>query len=178
MNKKIKKQNSKKGMTLVELLVGVAIVVIVFAGTVGAMVGGYSTTVNNADQNKAAAINESVNEIIMNTVKKLDLLAEDAADCVSALESGSLEVSGADSNAVAIKGAVDSKCKNLKMDATEYYKFIKSGDFPKDGVDYQYTLITDQTTNANGQDISGIIVKTAMKSSSGFVINQSFVPYK
>ena len=61
-----KKIRSKKGMTLVEILVGVTIVVIVFASTLGAMVTGYTTTLFNADENRSAVLNSSVNEIVLN----------------------------------------------------------------------------------------------------------------
>ncbi|MGN1456337.1 MAG: prepilin-type N-terminal cleavage/methylation domain-containing protein [Acutalibacteraceae bacterium] len=165
MNKKIKKMYSKKGMTLVELLVGIAIVVIVFAGTLGAMVGGYSTTVSNANSNKVSSTNEAVNEIIMNTVQNIGFATKTGADnCIAAIKSGAN-----DPSAEAIKGAAKSKCDDIK--------FVDSADFPKNDVDNQYTLITDQKPKINSKEIAGVIIKTAMKSSSGFVINQSFVPY-
>lgn len=168
---KKRKLRSKKGMTLVEIIIGVAIIVIVFAGTLGAMVSGYTTTVKNADQNQVDAENKALNEILMDTIKKLDFSdADDAAACVSALEnSGALESSGADNNATAIKTVAEKKCSGIK--------YVKSGDFPDENIDYQYTLITDQSPKANSKDIPGVIIKTAMKSSAGWVINQSFVPY-
>ena len=52
-----KKMKSKKGITLVEILIGVTIVVIVFASTLGAMVGGFTTTMYNSDENRAAVLN-------------------------------------------------------------------------------------------------------------------------
>ena len=100
MNKKIEKIYSKKGMTLVEIIVGIAIIVIVFAGTLGAMVGGYTTTVKNADQNKVASENKALNEILMDTIGKLGFAnASDAANCVSVLENAT----GTNDNATAIK---------------------------------------------------------------------------
>lgn len=164
MRNKIKKLRSKKGLTLVELLVGIAIVVIVFAGTLGAMVGGYTTTVGNADQNKVAAKNVATNEVIMDTIKKIEFKAiEDAEDCVDALKNGST-----DPSATAIQAAAEKQCSGIK--------FVDSASFPDSNTDCQYTLLVGQTTQTNGQTISGVIVKTAMKSSVGFVINQSFIP--
>ncbi|MGN0470796.1 MAG: type II secretion system protein [Acutalibacteraceae bacterium] len=165
MNKKTKRLRSKKGMTLVELLVGVTIVVIVFAGTLGAMFGGFSTTVGNADQNKVAAKNVATNEVIMDTIKKIELKIEDAEDCVDALKTGSTEPSAA-----AIQAAAEKQCSGIK--------YVDSSQYPKNDVDCQYTLIIDKTSSVNGHNVKGIIIKTAMKSSAGFVFNQSFVPYQ
>lgn len=177
MNKKIKKRNSKKGMTLVELLVGVAIVVIVFAGTLGAMVGGYSTTVNNADQNKINATNQATNEIIMGTVKSLGFSGKaDAQKCVDELKVIKTTTEPDDPpaeriQAKAIQGAAEKRCSGIE--------YVDQDQFPKDNVDCQYTIIIPNSpTMVDSQEIDGIIIKTAMKSSSGFVINQSFVPYK
>lgn len=166
MNKKIEKIYSKKGMTLVEIIVGIAIIVIVFAGTLGAMVGGYTTTVKNADQNKVASENKALNEILMDTIGKLGFAnASDAANCVSVLENAT----GTNDNATAIKTVAEKKCSGVK--------YVKSADFPDENTDCQYTLITDKSPKADTQDIPGVIIKTAMKSSAGWVINQSFVPY-
>ena len=179
MNKNIKKLNSKKGMTLVELLVGVAIVVIVFAGTIGAMVGGYSTTVNNADHNKVDATNQATNEIIMGTVKSLGFSGKaDAQKCINQLKVvKSIPESPESSDppleivrAKAIQGAAENRCSGIE--------FVDKTEFPKDDVDCQYTIIVPDTpTKAGSKEIDGVIIKTAMKSSAGFVVNQSFVPY-
>lgn len=165
MSKKMKRLHSKKGMTLVELLVGITIVVVVFAGTLGAMFGGYSTTVGNADQNKVAAKNVATNEVIMDTIKTIALKDEDAEDCVDALKTGSTEPS-----AIAIQAAAEKQCSGIK--------YVDSSQYPDKNIDCQYTMIIDKTTSVNGHNIKGIIIKTAMKSSGDFVYNQSFVPYQ
>ena len=60
---------SKKGMSLVELVVGVTIIAIVLASAAGAIVTGYKTTIDNAERNKVAAISSSMNEVVMKAVK-------------------------------------------------------------------------------------------------------------
>lgn len=176
MNKKVKKLRSKKGMTLVELLVGIAIVVIVFAGTLGAMIGGYSTTVNNADQNRVNATNEATNEVIMSTIKMMKFADKNSANkCIDELKALSITSTPSTPSdervkAEAIQDAAEKKCTGIQ--------FVESSSFPNKNVDCQYTLITlDNPTQASSQNIDGVIIKTAIKSSSGFVINQSFVPY-
>ena len=67
-NKAKNKIRSKKGMTLVEIVVGISLVVIVFASCLGAMVGGYTTTIYNSDENRVAVLNGSLNEIIVSTI--------------------------------------------------------------------------------------------------------------
>ncbi|MDD6488616.1 MAG: prepilin-type N-terminal cleavage/methylation domain-containing protein [Clostridia bacterium] len=174
MNIKKKKFRSKRGMTLVELVIGIAIVVIVFASTLGAMVGGYSTTVNNADENKVAAQNAATNEVIMRTLKSLQWeSADDANDCLDALRAGN---PASDDAAAAINAAATI----YAADTHTYIgmQFVDSGSFPSDSVDYQYTLL-EATSQVDGKDITGTVVKTAMKTStSGFVINESFAPYQ
>lgn len=174
MNTKIKKLRSKKGMTLVELLVGVTIVVIVFAATLGAMSGGFSTTVGNANQNKVDAINQSVNEVIMDMVKVIGF--EDSTevnDCISEIKKYQAGTGASNTearkNAEAIHEAADKLSSGIK--------YVDSSAFPDASIECQYTFISDKKPTVNSQNVPGIIIKTAMKSASGYVVSQSFVPY-
>lgn len=165
MNIRQIKPKSKKGLTLIEIVVGVTIVVIVFASTLGAMVSGYTTTLKNADENKAAIKSAAVNEIIMKTISNLNL--EDGAavnDIINTIN---------DSDNV-IKVAAEKECSNIK--------YVSSGDFLKETKgDEQYTIIANQSSeieyNGTKKTVKGITIKTAVKSSSGFVSNETFVPY-
>lgn len=165
MNIRQIKPKSKKGLTLIEIVVGVTIVVIVFASTLGAMVSGYTTTLKNADENKAAIKSAAVNEIIMKTISNLNLEDEASVnDIINTIN---------DSNNV-IKVAAEKECSNIK--------YVSYGDFLKEAKgDEQYTIIAEQTSDITSgstkKTVKGIIIKTAVKSSSGFVSNETFVPY-
>lgn len=163
---KLKKQKfkSKKGVTLVELLVGIAIIVIVFASTLGAMATGYTTTVYNADQNKVSAKNASVNEVIMKAVQVKGWSAAPAG------------VSFDDDSTIpnSIKQTALSECSDIK--------YVKPADFPNNTDSNQYTIIIDSAsevskTGASKITIKGITIKTAMKGADGLNIYESFVPY-
>ena len=72
MRKKIPKLRSKKGLSLVELIVGVTIMAMAISSAAGAIVTGYKTTIDNAIRNEAAVKCASVNEIIMKAIKNCD----------------------------------------------------------------------------------------------------------
>ena len=80
MRKKIPKFRSKKGMSLVELIVGVAIMAMAISSAAGAIVTGYKTTIDNAVRNEAAAKCASLNEVIMKGIKNCEFEDKDAAD--------------------------------------------------------------------------------------------------
>ncbi len=175
--KKIMMKNSKKGLTLVELIVGVAIIAIVFSSTLGAMMGGFTTTVNNADQNKAAIINASVNEIIVNTI--LDLR----------LKETSVSATG-EINDVRITDSITELFSNFNQDENIVAyagdaTYVKPSEFPKDNAgEFQYTIIpvTDDSsalskTATDKKSIKGMIVKTYFNTLRGSNIYQSFVPF-
>ena len=69
LRQKIPKCQSKAGMSLTELIVGVTIIALVLASAAGAIVTGYETTIDNAERNKVAAISASMNEVIMKAIK-------------------------------------------------------------------------------------------------------------
>ena len=79
MRKKIPKLRSKKGLSLVELIVGVTIMAMAISSAAGAIVTGYKTTIDNAIRNEAAAKCASVNEVIMKAVKNCDFYDADEA---------------------------------------------------------------------------------------------------
>ena len=74
MKKRVKKKflvfRSKKGISLVELIVGIVILVMVFTSTLTAMTNGYTDTIFNADTNRHAVEGGSLNEIIMQSAIK------------------------------------------------------------------------------------------------------------
>lgn len=155
------KFKSKKAMTLVELIVGITIVVIVFAGTLGAIVSGYTTTIKNADQNKVAAKNAAVNEVIMQAVK----------------------IQGWTEEQTLIPNAIDEAAKSECTDVV----YVEPSMFPDDTYDCQYTLIFDNdssadiskvnTPSASQVEIRGVTIRTSMKYAGGIVTYESFVPY-
>lgn len=153
---------SKKGVTLIELVIAITIIVIIFAGTLGALVQGYTTTVYNADHDRMAAKSVAVNEIIMQAVKRYGW--DDSTD-ESTVDAAQLS---------AIDQLAKAECGDMV--------YVSPSDFPKSGVDYQYTLIFDgpvsvaKTTSSSVQ-IPGVTIRTAINSSAGLLINESFVPY-
>ena len=163
MRTEIKKFKSKKGVTLVELVVGIAIIAIIFASTLGAMVGGYTTTIKNADQNKAAVLNASLNEIIINTVRDIHLNE-------SSVYTYTGEIS-------------DLRITDTVAEYMPEATYVKPNAFPNNTDDYQYTIqpVRDTTTQLSvsgvNYDIKGIMIKTCFESAAGPVIYQSFVPF-
>lgn len=159
---KRKKQISKRGVTLVELVIGIAIIVVVFAGTLGALSGGYTTTVNNADQEKASAICASANEIVMTAINDLKITKKDELDD---------DLSKTDS---AIISSVTRKYTNMK--------YVDPADFYTASDNMCFTIEPDKTSTVSGstlstRDVKGVIIRTSVKSAAGRLINESFVPY-
>ena len=165
MKKKMKIKNSKKGVTLVELIVGIAIIAIIFSSTLGAMVGGYTTTIKNADENKIAILNSSLNELLVNTVRDMKLTE----------------------SSVSLTGEITDA--RVLETVTEYLPaavYVKPTEFPKNdaSIDFQYTLspvMDNKTAISRGpsddKPMKGIIIKTCFNSSKGSNIYQSFVPF-
>ncbi len=170
---------SKKGMTLVELLIGVTLVVIVFASTLGAMVGGFTTTVYNSDENKAAVLNASLNEVIMNAVRNLKFPDNATVnDEIDSIETNNV----ADSTIVAaVKESVpEAEYVKATKDATGKYTVTF-----KENVSYQYTLIPETKTTlkvdsdtTHDVNVDGVTIKTCFDSASGPIVYETFVPYK
>ena len=154
---------SKKGMTLIELVIAITIIVIIFAGTLGALVNGYTTTIYNANHDQMAAKSAAVNEIIMQAVKRYEW------------PEGTNSTSVDPDHLNAIDEAAKAECSSII--------YVDPADFPKDNVDYQYTIIYDAPvstakTASSSVNIPGVTIRTAINSASGLFINESFVPYK
>ncbi len=171
----LKKLRSKRGLTLVEILIGVAIVVIVFASTLGAMVGGFTTTLYNADENRAAVLNSSLNEVIMNTVHNMAFTKSEGLD--------DDDISSGDPTVSVIVSAVAANIPDAVYVPAEEIDGKMSVNFPK-GESYQYTLIPDvkttlQTNSPTGTpvEMDGVAIKTCFDSAGGAIIYESFVPY-
>ncbi len=183
------KIRSKKGMSLVEILVAVAIVVIVFASTLGAMVSGYTTTVYNADENRAALLNSSANEIIFSTFKKMKISdSATALSLVEELENNMSTPPGADQDtlAMAVASAINEKVPGAVF-VPPTPPAAAGGEYTisfADGVECQYTIIPDVSAplsfNEPGRDdleVVGIKIMTCFETAKGNVISESFMPY-
>ena len=178
LKKSPKKLRSKRGLTLVEILIGVTIVVVVFASTLGAMVGGFTTTVYNADENRAAILNASLNEIILNTVHNMRFTerseVDDAAD----------DIRTDDTTVSVLLAAVSANIPDaVYVDPEPDASGNMTVNFPS-GVSYQYTLIPDVQTKLNKNtatdplvDMNGVTIKTCFESAGGPIVYESFVPY-
>ncbi len=168
---------SKRGMSLVEILVGVTIMAMVFGATLSALVGGYTSTMNNASQNQAAGEAASVNEAIMQY-----LLAKNYSD------------PGSTSSAIFSTGteiAADSPLYMVAKGVRPDIVYVKSGDptvatnvFPDDTQgDVQFTIKVTASVASENIDtgatsaMPGIEVKTAINTLKGWVVVTSFVPY-
>ena len=182
------KFRSKKGMSLVEILIGVAIIVIVFASTLGAMVSGYTTTVYNADENRAGLLNASVNDIVFTTIKRIrntGALIDDGGISANDLVQQILNSDGSgDDYGTAITAAVEEKIPGAVF--VPPTGNITTGFQPAfvSGVSFQYTLIPEVRNHvttmgmAVDPEIPGIRLITSFESAQGTVMNESFIPYK
>lgn len=156
------RMKSKRGLSLVELVVGVAIMVIVFGATMSAMANGYTDTLYNAEENVGAADGASVNEVIMAAVINQEFASEE--ECIDYF---SVNPNDDENN------AVNEAAKGVSADI----KYVTSDQFPKNDVEKQYTVITDSNTVAGTRSLKGMEIRTAVKTTKGWVINKSFVAY-
>ncbi len=167
MRQKIPKYRSKKGMTLVELLAGVVIIVIVFGATLSAMTNGFAVTLHNAATNQYAVEGESVNEIILQAISKQEF--SDGADARLKIEANNNPID------VAAKSVVPG------------IKYVKYEDFESSSEEDRYTVKFDAKTTVSSAvlsgrkqlnyAISGMEITTHVTSSTGVVRNTSFVAY-
>ncbi len=184
MRKKIPKFKSKKGLSLVELIVGVTIMAMAISSAAGAIVSGYKTTIDNAARNEAAVKSASLNEVIMRAIKNCDFEDEDEARkyfFVNPSDS-SLTISPNDNTNDSVMQAgktlfpADAGVPNSGL---VYYA---SDDFPSAQYDVQYQLDISAVeklvaTGAADIEIKGIKIRTAVLTADGFVEVTSFVPY-
>lgn len=187
MKRKFRIKNSKRGISLIELVVGITLVVVVFASCLGAMVGGYTTTLYNADETRMASLNASLNEMILNNlsgrtqsdIEKLIDKRQDAQDDPT-------KFSPAD---VRLKNIINDNIKAADGVGLETAVYVSPENFTappeKDGVDYsvRYTLVTDTVSQINTGgtkpvEITGVWIRTCFESAKGPTFYDSFVPYK
>lgn len=166
MRQKFPKIRSKKGMTLIEILVGVVIIVIVFGSTLSAMTNGFATTLYNAKSNTVAVEGESVNEIILQAISKQGFATETEARNV--LESE------------------DNSILNAARAVVPDIVYVDNSLYDSSNEDNIFTVeFPDKSTisgNKKGRKLEkfalgGMIIKTTVKSTTGFVSNESFVPF-
>lgn len=167
LRQKIPRYRSKKGMTLVEILAGVVIIVIVFGATLSAMTNGFAVTLYNASTNKYAVEGESVNEIILQAIAKQEF--SDGSSAKIKLE--------ADDN------PIDQAAKAVVSDIT----YVKFENFEDSDAENKYTVDFSAKnavigTSVKGKKsasytVDGMIIITSVTTSNGRVRNTSFVAY-
>ncbi len=172
MRQKIPKLRSRKGMTLVELIIGIVIIVIVFGSTLSAMTNGYSNTIFNADVNRTAVEGGSVNEIMAQTIKKQNF--EDEAACRKYFFGGD----GAPAKLPNSENAVHAAGEALLPDL----QYVAPDNFPSPEYENQYTIVTNskstlKTTGAKSYDIKGVTLMTSVTNVRGKLTNSSFIAY-
>ncbi len=174
------KYQSKRGVTLVELVVGIAIIVMVFGATLGALTNGYATTIKNAEKDKAAAVCASVNDTVTATVKNLNIEDYDAGmgETVKKLTDQS------EQNQKVIERAAQKAYAQVKFDSSvaSQMKYVKTAGYPNNTDDAQFTYdfgtATSVTKGANTSTVRGATIKTAVAFSDGYVYNESFISFK
>ena len=180
LRQKVPKCRTKKGLSLVELIVGITIIAMVLASASGAIVTGYKTTIDNAVRNRAAAESASMNEVILKAIKNCGFSDKDEAnelfflkdDGVTATDPQKKDADTADEPVFA---AVKKRYSDVQYSATK--------SFLQESGDYQYTLNTDakrtlKDSSGEDIDITGVEITTAVASPIGFEEIVSFVPYR
>ena len=175
MRQKIPKCRSKKGLSLVELIVGVLIIAMVLASASGVIVTGYKTTVDNASRNRAAAESASMNEVIMIAIKNCAFSSESEAE-----EHFFWNVD--------INGAKVSKTDPEKKGSDPVFEAVKKlypdvhyiEDFSSSQYDFMYKLNikAQRTLNPDNEVIKGIEITTAVATPLGLEQIVSFIPYR
>ena len=165
---------SKKGMSLVELLVAVTIIVLVFGGTVGAMANGYSSTMYNAQKTIDAAEGVSLNDVIFEGIENQYFTSED--ECKKYF----FGTGGTKNPNTDATNSIHAAAKTVD----ENVKYVPKDTFPSSDptVVLQYTIVTDSHSNVTvtglgTKEVKGVTIKTAVKTVEGIVTNTSFVPY-
>lgn len=161
----IPKKHSKKGLTLVEILVGVTIIVIVFGATLGAMTQGYSSTLRNADEDKAAAVGSSVCDTVATAIKKLGMTSADE------LEEYFNDHSEDDNAVILAARAVQTNIDYLSSYDSVY---TATGDYQ---FAIQFNKESTVTDSGDNPTISGAIVTASIRSTRGYIRTSVFVPY-
>ena len=181
MRKKIPKLRSKKGLSLVELIVGVTIMAMAISSAAGAIVTGYKTTIDNAIRNEAAVKCASVNEIIMKAIKNCDFYDSDEAEKYFFKKK---QGDGPTATFLTLDpntNADDSVYQAGKSKFSDLY-YNSSTVFPDDTHDLQYQIDINAVENLTADgvediEMKGIKIKTAINVPDGYVEIFSFVPY-
>ncbi len=178
LRKKVPRLHSKKGMSLVELLVGVTIIAIVMASAAGAIVMGYKTTVDNAAENQAAANSASLNEVIMKAIKNCNFDDEDEANEYFFGIDDSHSTAQFNPNTNSANDSVFQAAQQMFSDV----HYTDAG-FPDDDYEVQYHLKLDaertlQASGAANVTIAGVEITTAVATPDGFARIVSFLPYE
>lgn len=174
IRKKIPKLRSKKGMTLVEILAGVVIIVIVFGATLSAMTNGFSSTLRNATANRDAVEGESANEMIFQAIVKQNFSSSDAVDKPMGGQSYKSNIDEYMETGAALAAA---KSVDPDMEYVSKDKYDEDDSYSKFTVEYPVDTTVDRNLGNKNPIISGIVIKTAVKTASGYVTNVSFVPF-
>ncbi len=175
LRQKVPKCRTKKGLSLVELIVGITIIAMVLASASGAIVTGYKTTIDNAERNKAAASSASMNEVILKAIKNCGLADEGEAEEQFFLAADGETATTPDQKAdEPVYAAVQILYPGVKYSQTNVFSDANG--------DYQYYLnpsaerVLEESGSANIR-IKGIEITTAVAVGSGFERIISFVPY-
>ena len=180
MKKNLKKKiRSKRGMSLVELVVGITLVVIVFASTLGALVGGYTTTIYNSDQTRVAALNASLNERIICTIRNYGTINDSTISRLIGDSNAPLQKA---MNDVIQSGEIGGVA-NVTYVSPDNFTDPVSPEAAAHGTSksIRYTLVpsVESTVTGNGgsANIKGVWIRTCFDSAAGTVFFESFVPY-
>ncbi len=167
MKTKKKFYRSRKGVTLVELIVGMAIIVIVFSGVVWGIAHGYATTVNNVTVDKASAKSQAITDDVSSYLRLYKI------SCPTDFDNPVDPATGTTS----IKDAIADDV----FDATGGAVWVDDSVFYDSSEEMKYTIITDYTTSiadgTSSTEIKGCVVKSAVLSTNGFIITTEFIPY-
>ena len=178
LRQKIPKCRSKKGLSLVELIVGITIIAMVLASASGVIVTGYKTTIDNAARNQAAAESASMNEVILKAIKNCGFWDKEEADDLFFYK---LDVDGNRDSATTPDQKDDEPVFATVKQLYPNVHYSSNGVFSAEDGDYQYTLDTDaKRVLEDGIDnitIEGIKITTAVSAPGGFEEIVSFVPY-
>lgn len=163
------RMRSKRGLSLIELVVGVTIMVIVFGGTMSAMANGYTDTLYNASENADAAKCATINEVVMTTLQEKQFANINEFNEYF----GTHSVNIADSNNAFYAAA------NASVGGGVRYCSTISGEhqFPDSAFSMQFGIFPNAYSFVDGKQIKGMEIKSAVKTVKGWVINKSFVPY-
>lgn len=163
--RRLSRVRSKRGLSLIELVVGVTIMVIVFGGTMSAMANGYTDTLYNASENVDAAEGAAINEIVMTTLQNKAFASESEFNEYFGTHPPNIN----DSNNAFYAAANTAAGGGVRYTAKV--------NFPDNAYSKQFTIISDASSIVGTKTVSGMEIWSAVKTVKGWVINKSFIPY-